>query len=150
MFKKNYTRWFAHFVIVMTGCLSAVSVWAVVQPPPDFLGLPWVQIAVAGIIALWGGIGRTAVRAIEDAQERRDKPVVPTAFNLKAEITKDVIVSSGLGFLIYLLGVQQQWDAWLIAPALWVSGYMGKNLITSISDAVQVYISQIGNKGNKP
>ena len=147
MLKIN--RWFAHVFFAVTGSLAAGSVWAIAAPPPELLGLPWVQIAIAGLIALWGGVGRTAVRAIEDAQERRDKPGVATGFHLKSELLKDLFVSSGLGFFVYVLGTHQSWDQWLLAPALWLAGYMGTKLIASVSTAVLDQIANIAKK-DKP
>ena len=144
--KQKTNRMFAHLFIVMTGCMAAGSVWAITQPPPELLALPWIQIAVAGLIALWGGVGRTAVRAIEDAQELRDKPGVLTGFNLRVELARDLFVSSGIGFVVYLLGVHHAWDTWLLAPALWLGGYMGTKLLTAFGSAVLSSITQIGNK----
>ena len=146
MLKDKYNRMFAHFVVVLTGCLAAGSVWAVAQPPPELLSLPWIQIVVAGLIALWGGVGRTAVRAIEDAQELRDKPGVATGFNLRRELIRDLFVSSGIGFVVYLIGVHQAWDTWLLAPALWLGGYMGTKLLTALGSAVLTYIGQVASK----
>ena len=143
MFKNKINRWFAHVCIVLTGCLASMAAWAALQPPPELLGLPWVQIGVAGIISLWGGVGRTAVRAIEDAQERLDKPDVVTGFRLKSELAKDLVVSSGIGFVVYLFGVHQDWSAWLLAPALWVAGYTGTKLLSGMSDAVLSYVGTV-------
>lgn len=148
MFK--FYRAFAHVFFVLTGCCAAGAVWAAVQPPPELLGLPWVQIGIAGVISLWGGVGRTSVRAIEDAQERRDKPGVATGFELKSELLKDFFVSSGIGFVVYLLGVHQEWDAWLLAPSLWLGGYMGTRLLSGMGDAVLTYLGKFAEqKGDK-
>ena len=146
---KFFNRFFAHAFFVVTGCLSAASVWSAVTPPPELLGLPWIQIGIAGVISLWGGVGRTAVRAIEDAQQRRDKPEEPTGFKLKSELLKDLFVSSGIGFVIYLLGVHQTWDTWLLAPSLWMGGYMGTKLLGGMGDAVLNYLGQLAQKVDK-
>ena len=125
MFKAKYYRLFAHILFALTGSLAAASVWAGLRVPPELHGFPWLQIAVAGVITLWGGVGRTAVRAVEDAQQRRDSPGVPTGFNLKSELLKDLYSSSGLGFFVYLVGASQGLEPWLLGPALWLSGYLG-------------------------
>ena len=135
--------------IVLTGCLASLAAWGALQPPPELLGLPWLQIGIAGVISLWGGVGRTAVRAIEDSQERLDKPDVVTGFRLKRELIKDLFVSSGIGFIIYLAGHNLGWSASLLAPALWVSGYTGTKLLNGMSDAVLSYVERLANK-DKP
>lgn len=146
MFNGKLNRCFAHLVFVVTGCFAATGVWAVAQPPPELLGLPWVQIAVAGLISLFGGVGQTAVRALEEAQRRKDKPDEATSFVLKHELLKDLFISAGLGLIIYSIGVRQQLNAELLASALWLSGYMGAKLLNGMSNFVLSYISRAAEK----
>ena len=146
MSKTKLNRWFAHTVIAAMGCSSAMSVWAVVQPPPELLGLPWLQIAIASLISLFGGIGQTAVRALEDAQERKDKPDQVTGFNLKNELIKDLFISAGLGLIIYSVGIRQELNAELLASALWLSGYMGAKLLAGMSNFVLTYLGRLAEK----
>ena len=141
----NIYRAFAHIFIVLTSSLAASSVWAsVVQP--DLLSLPWLQIAMAGIISLWGGIGRTAVRALEAAQMARATPPVDTGFHLGRELRTDLILSSGIGFIIYTIGTHYGWNTWLLAPALWLGGYMGTRLINASMEKALNVIANFGAK----
>lgn len=127
-------RLFAHFVIAGSSSLAACTVWAAARQP-DLLALPWLQIGLAGVISLWGGIGRTAVRALEAAQMAKALPPVDTGFHLLNELRTDVFLSGGLGLLIYVAGTRYfQWDEWVLASALWLGGYMGTNLINAIAE----------------
>lgn len=142
----NLYRAFAHVFIALSCSLAACSVWAGVQQP-DLLGLPWLQIAMAAVISLWGGIGRTAVRALEAAQMARAVPAVDTGFHLASELRTDLILSSGLGLMIYAAGTRFEWDAWVLASALWLGGYMGTKLINA---AMEKTLNLISNFGAKP
>ncbi len=138
-------RAFAHFVIAGTSSLAACSVWAGVQQP-DLLALPWMQIAMAGVISLWGGIGRTAVRALEAAQLARATPPVVNDFHLASELRTDLFLSSGIGLVIYAFGAHQQWDTWVLAPALWLGGYMGTKLVNVLIEKALKFLSSVGVK----
>ena len=148
MLKNKYVL-FAHIVIVLTGCMAAASAWAIVREPPNLLALPWLQIAGAGLIALWGGVVRTSIKAVDDARRRIDKPNEPTGFSLKNELVKDFFLSSGLGFAIFLFGYRSDWDDELLAAALFIGGYLGTQLIVAAGDLV---LGQIANmtKKDKP
>ncbi len=143
---KKY-MWFAHVVILITGCTAAASVWALVQVPPNLLGLPWLQIAGAGLIAFWGGIVRTSIKVVEDAQHRADKPNEPTGFSLKTELIKDIFLSSGLGFSVYLVGYRMGWEIEFLAAALFISGYLGTRLIAAAGDLLLSQIAAVLTKG---
>lgn len=138
-------RAFAHFVIAGTSSLAACSVWAASQQP-DLLALPWLQIALAGVISLWGGVGRTAVRALEAAQLARAVPPVDDGFHLGRELRTDLVLSSGIGLVVYAVGAHQGWDTWLLAPALWLGGYMGTKLVNVLIEKALKFLSTFGVK----
>lgn len=143
MFK--FYRAFAHIVIASSGSLAACSVWATVQQP-DLIALPWTQIAMAGVISLWGGVGRTSVAALEAAKLARGTPPVDNGFNLRRELATDLLISSGIGLVIYAFGARQQWDTWLLAPALWLGGYMGTKLVNLLIERAMKFIAEFGAK----
>lgn len=138
-------RAFAHIFISITSSMAACSVWAAV-PQPDLIALPWMQIAMAGVISLWGGIGRTAVRALEAAQMARATPPVDIGFHLGRELRTDLILSSGIGLVIYAVGASREWDTWLLAPALWLGGYMGTKFVDVLIEQARKLFSNFGAK----
>lgn len=95
----------------------ATSSLALVSSPIMLSDWPWPQIALAGLVALWGGAARTAQRAVS----QRDKG----DFALGRELVRDVIVSSLLGLLVYAYGSEAGWSTWRLAMALGVAGYAG-------------------------
>jgi len=130
-------RLFAHWFFAFTGCVSSATVWAAVAPA-DLSGLPWAQILIGVALALWGGLTRTAERALEASKVARDKP--PGDFDLRAELIKDLIVSSGIGFLMFSIGAWQEWGVWLLGSTLWLSGYLGTRLLAGMGEAALAYI----------
>ena len=141
----NIYRAFAHLFIVLTSSLAACSVWASVAQP-DLIALPWLQIAMAGVISLWGGVGRTAVRALEAAQMARATPPVDSGFHLGRELRTDLILSSGIGMIIYTIGAHHEWNTWLLAPALWLGGYMGTKFLDTLIEQARKLFSNFGAK----
>ena len=138
-------RAFAHIFITLTSSLAACSVWAAV-PQPDLIALPWPQIAMAGVISLWGGVGRTAVRALEAAQLARATPPVDAGFHLGRELRTDLILSSGIGLIIYAVGATREWDTWVLAPSLWLGGYAGTKFIDMLIEQARRVIANFGEK----
>lgn len=132
-------RLFAHLFFVVSGMLSASAVWAAVAPA-DLSSLPWPQIGIGVLLALWGGLTRTAERALEASRAARDSP--PSLFDLRNELLKDLVVSSGIGFLIFLVGAWQEWGVWLLPAALWLAGYLGTRLLSGLGDAALTYLSR--------
>lgn len=135
---KNSPVFFAHLFFVVTGMLSASAVWAAVGVPPNLTGLPWPQIGLGIVLALWGGATRTAERALEARRSPPTEP--PTIFVLKEELLKDVIVSSGIGFLVFLLGASLEWGVWVLPAALWLGGYLGSRLLAGMGEAALSYL----------
>lgn len=114
-------------LIALGSCATAV---AASQVPPDLAGLPWVQIGIGAALSLWGGLTRTAERALEAV-----KADPPQVFRIWLELGKDVIVSSGVGFLTFALGAWQEWGVWMLGAALWLGGYTGARLLSRFGDA---------------
>lgn len=132
-------RVLAHWFFAVTGCISSGAVWSAVAPS-DLSGLPWPQIAVGVALALWGGLTRTAERALEASKAARDNP--PGEFDLRHELLKDLIVSSGIGFLVFALGSWQSWGVWLLGSSLWLSGYLGTRLLAGLGEAALAYVAK--------
>lgn len=136
MFKQ---RLLAHLFFAVSGCFSSGMVWAVVAPS-NLVGLPWPQIAVGVALSLWGGLTRTAERALEASKSARDNP--PVDFDLRNELIKDLIVSSGIGFMVFAIGSWQEWGVWLLGSALWLSGYLGTRLLAGLGEAAMSYLQR--------
>ena len=132
-------RLFAHVFFVLTGMLSASVVWAAVAPT-DLAGLPWPQIGIGVLLALWGGITRTAERALEASKAGRE--IQPVQFDLRQELIKDLVVSSGIGFLVFLIGAWQEWGVWLLPAALWLAGYLGTRLLAGLGEAALSFLAR--------
>jgi len=133
-------RTLAHWFFAISGCISSSAVWALTAPPGDLVGLPWPQIFIGVMLALWGGITRTAERALEASKAARDNP--PGTFDLRGELFKDLIVSSGIGFLIFAVGSWQEWGVWLLGSALWLAGYLGTRLLAGLGKAALDYLQR--------
>lgn len=133
-------RLFAHVFFVATGCFSSSVVWAAFAPA-DLTGLPWPQILVGVMLALWGGVTRTAENALEASKAARDSQA-PAVFDLWHELGRDLIVSSGIGFIVYLVGAWQEWGVWLLGAALWLAGYLGTKFLSAAGDAVLLAIAR--------
>lgn len=133
-------RLFAHFVILFGGASVCGVAWSASVIQPDLVGLPWPQIMVGALISFWGGIARTAVRALEVAQAQRDG-IKTDSFNLGQEVIKDLIVSSGIGFLVYSLAISFEFDLWKTGAALFISGYLGTRFLVGAGDVVLSYLA---------
>ena len=94
-----------------------VTAWAAAAAP-DLIALPWAQIGVGAVLALWGGLTRTADRAL--TAYTRGQP-----FLLLPELAKDLVMATGAGFCTYVWGSWQAWGPWQTAGALWAAGYLG-------------------------
>lgn len=125
-------RFFAHVFFSASGCISSGLAMAAVAPT-DLASLPWPQILVGVALSLWGGVTRTAERALEASKTARDEGAV--AFCLWRELIRDLIVSSGIGFLVYVVGAWQEWGVWLLGAALWLAGYLGTRFLAAAGDA---------------
>jgi hypothetical protein len=130
-------RLLAHLFFMLSGCLSSACALAASQPAVDLLGLPWAQIGIGAMLSLWGGVTHTAEKALEASKA---DPVVD--FGLAREIGKDVLVSAGIGFLIYAWGSYQEWGVWLLGSALWLGGYAGTRLLMKLADALLTQIQK--------
>lgn len=138
MFKFS-PRTVAHWFFATSGCLSSGVVWAVVAPA-DLAGLPWPQIIIGVLLSLWGGLTRTAERALEASKAARDNQA--GSFQFWHEVARDLIVASGVGFLMFAIGSWQGWGVWLLGSALWLSGYLGTRLLAGLGEAVLDYIQR--------
>lgn len=135
-------RTVAHWFFALSGSMSSGAVWAVVAPS-DLVGLPWPQIVVGVLLSLWGGLTRTAERALEASKAARDNP--PGDFQLWHELGRDLIVASGVGFLMFAIGSWQGWGVWLLGSALWLSGYLGTRLLAGLGEAAMSYLQRRTN-----
>ena len=133
------SRLLAHWFFAVSGSISSSVVWAAVAPS-DLSGLPWPQILVGVALALWGGLTRTAERALEASKSARDDP--PGDFDLRGDLVKDLIVSSGIGFLVFALGSWQEWGVWLLGSALWLAGYLGTRFLAGVGEAALAYVQR--------
>jgi len=133
-------RTLAHWFFALSGCVSSSAVWALAVQPGDLSALPWPQIALGVLLALWGGLTRTAERALEASKAARDNP--PGDFDLWVELGKDLIVSSGIGFLMFAIGSWQEWGVWLLGSALWLAGYLGTRLLAGLAEAALAYVAR--------
>ena len=127
-------------LLVFACCLGwTVTAWAAYESP-DLIALPWAQIAVGSILALWGGLTRTADRALVAATKAEP-------FRLGQELTKDVLMSAGAGFCTYAWGAFSEWGAWQTAGALWAAGYLGALLP---AEALKAKIALVNKAVNGP
>lgn len=101
----------------------------------DLTALPWGQIAVGTILALWGGLTHTAQRLVSTL--RAGTPVDRMGY----AIAVDLLVSCGNGFVLFLLGAWNEWGVWQLAISLFVGGYAGTRLMDV---AVETLMSRLG------
>jgi hypothetical protein len=120
------------------GWLSASVAAGLAASPTSLLDLPWVQMAVGCLIAMWGGLARTAGRVLAP----QDQPL-----RLGFEVIKDFLASILIGFIVFAFSAWQSWDVWLLAVALPLAGYGGARFLEPMSDAlVQRLIGVLGRK----
>lgn len=139
MCRRVSPRALAHWFFAISGSVSSGAVWAVVAPS-DLTGLPWPQIIVGIMLSLWGGLTRTAERALEASKAARDNP--PGSFQLAHELGRDLVVAGGVGFLMFAVGSWQEWGVWLLGSALWLSGYLGTRLLAGLGEAALGYLQR--------
>lgn len=139
-------RTFAHLFLALSGCIASSLVYAAASTEADLLGLPWPQIAVAGVIALWGGLTRTSERALEAsiAQRNRLNEGQPplTSFHLGPEIWRAVWLSGGIGFLTYGICSSLNLGRFETGGSIFLSGYLGSRFLAALSDAA---IAKLGD-----
>jgi len=114
---------------LLIGLGTLATAMAADSVPPDLAGLPWVQIGIGAALSLWGGLTRTAERALEAVKAEPPQP-----FPIWLELAKDVVVSSGVGFLTFAVGAWQEWGVWLLGAALWLGGYAGARLLSRVGE----------------
>ena len=106
--------------------------WATTAVAAGALGhqlteLPWAQIAIGALLSLWGGMTRTAEQMLAALRNG-------TVFHAKAEFARDIVVSSGIGFLVFAAGALQSWNVWILGSALWCCGYAGTKFLGEYTD----------------
>jgi hypothetical protein len=106
--------------------------WATTALAADALGhqltdLPWAQIGIGALLSLWGGMTRTAEQMLVAIREG-------AVFHARAELARDVVVSSGVGFLVFAAGALQSWNVWVLGSALWCCGYAGTKFLGAYAD----------------
>lgn len=106
-------------VLVLMGWAS--SSLALVAAPQLLSDIPPLEIALSGMIAMWGAAARTAQRTVN---QRRDPQ-----FSLGLELVRDLVVSSLLGLLVWSYGTSSGWDGLRMAIALGVAGYGGSAVL---------------------
>lgn len=121
---------YRRLVLLLIGLGCGCTAFAAQTMSPDLAGLPWVQIGIGSLLSLWGGLTRTAERALEAIKAEPPQP-----FRLWIELLKDLIVSSAAGFLTFAIGAWQEWGVWLLAAALFMAGYLGARLLARLGDA---------------
>lgn len=137
------TRILAHLFFIVWGCLSSVSALAAASNSAELSALPWSQIGLGSLLSLWGGITSTAEKALEFAKIPQNKRG-GAEFLLTRELLKDVIVSSGIGFLIFGAGVTFEWGVWTMGTALWLGGYAGTRFLIALRDAGISWVTRKG------
>lgn len=76
----------------------------------------------------------------------RATPPVDIGFHLGSVLRTDLVLSSGIGLIIYAIGVHREWDTWLLAPALWLGGYMGTKFVDMLIEQARKLVSNFGAK----
>jgi len=119
------------FVLVLLGLgwVTTAAALAVAASPASLVDLPWAQIAIGCLLALWGGMARTAAR-IRSTSNAEDG-----ALRLWRELVKDVVAASLIGFITFAVSAWQSWDVWLLAIMLPLGGYGGARLLEPMADA---------------
>ena len=107
-----------HVVATAVGLLGWSATVMAATSSPDLMTLPFAQIGVGIILALWGGLTRTGDRALSARIDDRD-------FVTWAELGKDIILAAPAGFLTYLWGATHAWSEMELAGALFTAGYLG-------------------------
>jgi hypothetical protein len=108
------TRRFLIFVCVYGW---SVTVFAAAMIGPDLVGLPWAQIGVGIAISLWGGLTRTAERAMAAKQAGRE-------FHALREALRDGMAAVLVGGVTYLAGAWHGSNIYVLGVALGLGGYV--------------------------
>jgi hypothetical protein len=128
---RSEVKDFRRFVFGILGFGWTTTVFAAtVIGELDLIGLPWAQIGLGCVLSLWGGLTRSAERALEP------RPSPESPFRLLPELWKDLTVSVSCGFVTFSIGAWQKWDIWILGLALWAAGYLGARLLSTVADAV--------------
>jgi phytoene dehydrogenase-like protein len=115
------------FFLVLVGVGWTSTAVAATNMHPMLSEIPWVQVAVGGMLALWGGLTRTAEQLLNALRTGAE-------FHVKAELVRDIIVSSGIGFLVYAAGALQAWNVWVLGAMLWCCGYLGTRFLAPYAE----------------
>lgn len=118
---------------LLTLCIGlgwAVTAWAAATAPVDLIGLPWLQILLAMLLATWGGLAATAHRLVDAVRAQSlFSPVWPS-------ILADILASSSAGFVVYAIGAWRAWDPAAVSVALFFGGYSGTRLLEPMAAVV--------------
>jgi hypothetical protein len=143
MMRKRDRTPLRQLVALLLGFGWATTVFAaqIVGADMDLVTLPWLQIGLGCALSLWGGLTRSAERALES------RPAGAEPFRLTAELRRDFFVSSSCGLVTFLLGAWQQWNVWMLGLALWAAGYIGARFLAAVSDAILARVQALIQAG---
>ena len=125
----------SRFLTVCIGLGFSATVLAATSAA-DLTALPWGQIAVGTMLALWGGLTHTAQRMVSTLR-MGGAPAEAMGY----AIVVDLLVSCGNGFVLFLLGAWNEWNVWQLAISLFAGGYAGTRLMDF---AVETLMSRLG------
>jgi hypothetical protein len=107
---------------------------------PDLIGLPWLQVLVGVVIAMWAGMAATLERYVTAAYA--NKP-----FYWRMELLKDIAVSVTIGSGGYMLGLWHGASPAIVALGLLLGGYLG---VRALSPAAERFLAVVASKNGSP
>lgn len=138
----------ALYTIILTHW--AVSAWATVavvnNAPPDLLTLPWAAIGISMLLSIWGGLIATLGKL---NRVHPDEPHPRQVRSLYIELIKDLLASTGAGFIAFLTGTAQSVNIYVLCILLFGAGYAGTKVIDAAGDVVVAMLRAIGGRGHE-
>lgn len=107
----------ARIAMLFGWCIT--TAYAAKLVAPDLVRLPWTSIAIAGAIAMWGGMAATLGR-LERAAAK---------LSIVAALLKDAFLSGTAGVIVYAVGAWREWSVWEVAVVLLLAGYGGSRTL---------------------
>ena len=126
----------ALYAIVLSNyCVTAVAAVAIVSSaPPDLLTLPWAAIGISMLLSVWGGLIATLSKLNTLAPD--DTPAGRQVRSIYVELIKDLLASTGAGFISFAVGMSHNVDIYGLCVLLFAAGYAGTRVIDAAGDAV--------------
>lgn len=134
----------ALYVITLSHwAVSAFAAAAVTKAAPDILTLPWAAIGISMLLSVWGGLIATLGKL---NRIHPDEPHPRQVRSLYVELVKDLLASTGAGFIAFLTGMSQSLNIYVLCILLFGAGYAGTKVIDAAGDVVVAMLRALGGR----